>query len=72
MIAERLKLLRKKRNITQRIVARGADIGERQYQFYESGERKPSYEALLSIANYLDVSVDYLMGRTDKQEVNRN
>jgi len=71
MIADRLRLLRAERSLTQRTVARGADIAERQYQSYESGKNKPSYDILIALADYFDVSLDYLAGRTDKQEVNR-
>ena len=37
----------------------------------EKGERMPTYEVLLQIANYFDVSVDYLMCRTDHPKINR-
>jgi len=71
MIPDRLRSLRAERSLTQRNVARGADIAERQYQTYESGARTPSCETLIAPANFFDVSLDYLVGRTDKQEVNR-
>ena len=41
------------------------------YFRYEKGERMPTYEVLLQIANYFDVSVDYLMCRTDNPKINR-
>jgi transcriptional regulator with XRE-family HTH domain len=69
VISERLKSLRKERDLTQRVVARGVDIAERQYQTYEHGERKPSYEILVALADYFNVSLDYLVGRTDKKEL---
>ena len=71
MIPNRLRLLRAERSLTQRNVARGADIAERQYQTYESGARAPSCETLIALANFFNVSIDFLVGRTDKQEVNR-
>ena len=37
----------------------------RSYQFYESGDREPSFDKLIDIADYLDVTLDYLLGRTD-------
>ena len=69
--AEKIKALRIERGLTQREVARGADIAERQYQSYEGGERKPSIDSILYLACFFDVSIDYLVGRTDKPEVNK-
>ena len=71
MIADRLRSLRAERDLTQRTVARGIDIAERQYQFYEGGKNKPGYDILIALADFFNVSIDYLVGRTDKQEVNR-
>ena len=71
MLSERLKDLRKERGITQKRVAEETGIIERQYQNYEYGEIKPNYDSLIALADFFDCSVDYLMGRTDKPEVNR-
>ena len=71
MIAERLILLRKERSWTQRTVAAGANIAERQYQFYEHGQRKPGYDTLIVLADVFGCSIDYLVGRTGNPEVNR-
>lgn len=38
---------------------------------WKKGKSKPGAEALIKIADYLDCSVDYLLGRTDKPEVNK-
>lgn len=38
---------------------------------YETGTREPSNDDLIAIADYFDVSIDYLVGRTDNPEVNR-
>jgi len=71
MIAERLKFLRNERNLTQRAVARGADIGERQYQAYEYGEKKPGCDILIALADFFDVSADYILGRTNDPHMHR-
>ena len=71
MITDRLRSLRAERGLTQRNVACGIDIAERQYQFYEGGKNKPGYDILIALADFFNVSIDYLVGRTDKQEVNR-
>ena len=64
-IAERLVELRKSRNLTQRQVYVGVDMSPLGYQRYEYGERKPSYEQLLKLADFYNVSLDYLVGRSD-------
>ena len=38
---------------------------------WASGEREPVSEYLVPLADYLDCSIDYLLGRTDKPEINR-
>ena len=61
-----LKELRKSRGITQKQLAIAISASERGIQQYELGERKPSYEMLLALADYFQVSLDYLVGRTDE------
>lgn len=41
-------------------------ISTRAYQYYESGERYPDFEGLLALADYFQVSIDYLVGRSDE------
>lgn len=69
--ATQLKIIRKKRGITQKQLAIDIGASERGIQQYELGERKPAFDILLSLADYFDVSLDYLTGRTDNPEVNR-
>jgi len=66
--SEHLKFIRKSRNLTQRQVARGIDIAERVYQKYEGTDTKPSFNVLIALADYFDVSLDYLVGRSDNQK----
>ena len=68
---ERLRLLRQKRGVSQRQVAEGLGITEVGYQNYEVGRREPAYKQLIAIAENFDVSLDYLVGRTDNPAVNR-
>lgn len=68
---ERLKALRKERWLSQEQAAKGLFITLRNYQRLESGSNTPNYTNFLKIANFFDVSLDYLAGRTDAQEVNR-
>jgi len=66
--AERLESLRIKKAITQREIAEYLDIHERTYQMYEHDKREPSHETTIKIANYFNVSADYLLGISDKPE----
>lgn len=68
---ERLKLLRDERTQTQDKTAKDLEMPVRSYQRLEKDGAKTHYDTLLKIADYYDVSVDWLMGRTDKREVNR-
>lgn len=62
---ERLIELRKARHLTQKQVAEGVNITEVAIQNYEAGRRKPNYDILIALADYFDVSIDYLVGRSD-------
>ena len=65
----RLKELRKESGQTQAQVGIATGIGERNYQRFEAGENFPSVENLCRLADYFEVSLDYLMGRTDQRRV---
>ena len=62
---ERLQQLKNERGLLQKDVARDKHLSLRAYQYYERGERQPSLPVLLSLADYFDVSLDYLCGRSD-------
>lgn len=68
---ERLKILRKNKNLTQQQMATLFDMTERGYRSYELDKSTPHYETLIKLAEYFNVSVDYLMGRTDNPEINK-
>ena len=70
MLSERIRMLRKERNWTQAQVAKEVGLSTRGYQDLELGVM-PRSDKLLSIAEFYDVSIDWLMGRTDKRDVNR-
>ena len=63
----RLKAIRRQRGKTQRELAEYLGMKIRSYQFYEGGEREPPIDKLIAIADYLDVSIDELVGRTGRQ-----
>lgn len=61
----RLKELRESRDLTTRDVANFLSVSIRLIQRYEKGERKPDIEGLKRLADFFEVSTDYLLGRTD-------
>lgn len=63
MFNKRLREMRMKRNFTQQRLADELGIALRSYQCYETGTRTPNYSLLVLIADTLDVSLDYLLGR---------
>ncbi|MCM1508080.1 MAG: helix-turn-helix domain-containing protein [Ruminococcus flavefaciens] len=63
--SERLKAIRKSQNKTQKYVSSVLNITERNYQRLEYGESKPSFDTLISLADLFNVSIDYLVGRTN-------
>lgn len=63
----RLKAIRRQRGKTQRELAEYLGMKIRSYQFYEGGEREPPIDKLIAIADYWDVSIDELVGRTGRQ-----
>lgn len=63
--SDRLILIRKSNNLTQRQLAIGVGLSEVGIQNYESGRRKPAFDVLIALADYFDVSLDYLVGRSD-------
>ncbi len=71
ILANRLKQCRKQKGLTQAQVAIYSDITEKAYQNYELMTREPKLAILIKIAETYDVSLDYLVGLTDKKEINR-
>ncbi len=67
ILSKRLKECRKECGLTQNQVAIYCDITEKTYQNYELMTREPKIEILMRIAEFYDVSLDYLVGRTDKK-----
>lgn len=63
-----LKQLRQLKNITQKQLANAIGASESGVQNYELGTRKPNYDMLIALADYFDVSLDYLVGRSDNPE----
>ena len=69
MFSERIRILRKEAKLTQAQAARNVGLSPRGYQDLELGAT-PMGDTLLSIAYFYGVSIDWLMGRTDRRAVN--
>ena len=66
---ERIKELRIDRGITQKEVAEFLKMTVNAYQKYEYGERIPGIETFLILADYFNVSLDYLVGRSNDPQI---
>ena len=67
----RLKELRKKKGISQLRLATDLNTTQNTISRYETGEREPGISDLIKIADYFNVSVDYLISRTENPKMNR-
>lgn len=65
IFATKLKETRISNNITQKQLSDFLGISERSYQNYEYGNREPSFDITIKLSDYLNVSIDYLLGRTN-------
>lgn len=68
MYGERMKLLRKERKVPQQQLADLMGVKIRGYQYYEHETTEPTISALIALADFYDVSIDYLVGRSDHRE----
>lgn len=66
----RLKEIRKARGISQVRLAIELNMNQNTISRYETGEREPSLADLIRIADYFEVSIDYLLCRTDNPKRN--
>lgn len=67
----RLKELREKRRISQQKLAIDLCMNQNSISRYENGTREADYKTLIQFADYFDVSIDYLLERTDNPKVSR-
>ena len=66
-----LRKLRKERKLTQIALQMKTGIEQALLSKYETGERIPPTETLIILADFYSVSIDYILCRTDKPEVNK-
>lgn len=64
-LGERLKQLRLEKNLIQKEIAQLLNISTSAYGYYEQSKRDPDTKTLIILAEFFDVSVDYLLGLTD-------
>ena len=65
ILAERLALLRRERDMTQKEVGQELGISLNSYQRYETNDREPTAPVLVQMAKFYNVSLDYLVGLKD-------
>lgn len=68
---QRIQDLRTDADMSQKQLSEILHISQRSYSHYETGSRNIPVEMLIRLANYYDISIDYLIGRTDKKEMNK-
>ena len=67
----RLKYLRTSRGISQLKLAMDLSMNQNSISRYENGIREADYATLIRLADYFDVSIDYLLERTDNPKILR-
>ena len=67
MLGQRLRLLRHERKLTQEALGKILGVGKTAISQYEKGTRKPDADMLKRMAEFFNVSADFLLGLTDKK-----
>lgn len=67
----KLRKLRKEKGISQLKLAMDLNMSQNTISRYETGDREPGISDLIKLAEYFDVSIDYLVGRTDNPKFNK-
>ena len=67
----KLKYLREKKNISQLKLAMDLNMNQNSISRYENGQRQADYDTLIAFADYFDVSIDYLLERTENPKMNK-
>ena len=65
---ERLKALRQGKNLSQIALAKDLGVSSRNYQRYEYGEIEAPISVGVALADFFNVSLDYLVGRSDNPQ----
>ena len=68
---QRIQDLRTDADMSQRELSEILHISQRSYSHYETGSRNIPIEMLIRLANYYEISLDYLVGRTDNKKIGK-
>ena len=63
---QRIRDLREDADLTQKQVGEAINVPQRTYAYYESGQRMVPPQVLCALADFYNVSVDYILGRVDE------
>ncbi len=66
-----LRAIREDRDITQKDIAKMLNVSQNTYSQYETGVIALTAEVLIKLSKYYDVSIDYLLDRTDNPSINK-
>lgn len=66
--AERITELRREKGFTQKQLAKATNLSEIGIRKYEGRTREPAFQQLLCLAEFFDVSLDYLVGRSNNPQ----
>ncbi len=69
--SERIIQLKLNKKLLQKDIADAIGVTARNYQRYEKGEQQPTLPIVIKLADYFNVSIDYLVGRTDNPNINK-
>ena len=72
MFSEKLKELRREQNVSQENLGKVLGYSRTAISAYELGRNEPSFSELIKIADFFNVSIDYLLGRTNKPQENNH
>ncbi len=68
---KRIKNLREDNDIMQKEIAKYLNITQQQYSLYERGIREIPVDLLIKLADYYNVSIDYILNKTNKKDINQ-
>ncbi len=71
IFSERIKTLKSIKSCTVKEISEKINVTPRAFHYYETDQREPTLSVLVLLADYFNVSIDYLVGRTDNPEINR-
>ncbi len=69
ILLHRLRELREARNLSQADIAKALNISRQSYNFYENDKRDPDTQTLKALADFFNVTIDYLLGRDEFERV---